>query len=93
MPLIIQLQDGTVPVAADFMTSLNNLTAAIGTGTTIATYTIGDIVYASGPNTLSKLPAGAVGTVLTQGATIPAWSTPAQGQAPAGAPAICSSNS
>ena len=44
-----------------------------GTGQT--TYTTGDILYASAANTLSKLPIGTAGKVLTVTAGIPAWQT------------------
>ena len=42
-----------------------------GTGT--STYTTGDILYASATNTLSKLPIGSAGTVLTVSAGVPSW--------------------
>lgn len=44
-----------------------------GTGT--ATYTTGDILYASATNTLSKLSIGSSNQVLTTVAGVPAWST------------------
>lgn len=44
-------------------------------GTGIATYTTGDVLYASATNVLSKLAAGTNGQVLTQGASIPSWVT------------------
>ena len=44
-----------------------------GTGQT--TYAAGDIVYASGANTLSKLAIGSAGQVLTVTAGVPAWAT------------------
>ena len=50
-----------------------------GTGQT--TYTQGDILYASGANTLSKLAKGTAGQVLTinSGATAPEWATSSGG--------------
>ena len=42
-------------------------------GTGLTTYTQGDIIYASANNTLSKLLAGADGTVLKMNATVPYW--------------------
>jgi hypothetical protein len=42
-------------------------------GTGIVTYTTGDILYASASNTLSKLPIGTTGKVLTVNAGIPSW--------------------
>ena len=46
-------------------------TAAGGTGLT--SYTTGDIIYASATNTLSKLPAGTNGQILTLASGIPSW--------------------
>jgi hypothetical protein len=43
-------------------------------GTNIASYTIGDTLYASGATTLSKLALGTQGFVLTAGAAGPVWS-------------------
>lgn len=43
-----------------------------GTGQT--TYATGDTLYASAPDTLSKLPIGAAGTVLTVSGGLPSWS-------------------
>lgn len=42
-------------------------------GTNIASYAVGDVLYASGATTLAKLPIGTAGYVLTAGATIPSW--------------------
>lgn len=57
--------DLTIPVAAD------------DGGTGIASYTIGDILYASGATTLSKLAIGSNNQVLTVSAGVPTWATPA----------------
>lgn len=44
-------------------------------GTNITSYTTGDILYASGANTLSKLPIGTNGQVLTVSAGNVSWAT------------------
>lgn len=49
------------------------VTAVLG-GTGYTSYTTGDTIYASGTTTLSKLPLGTQGYVLTAGATGPTWS-------------------
>lgn len=71
-----------------FSTSLDGLTPTTGTsgavtlagtlgaisgGTSQSTYATGDILYASNTNTLSKLPIGSGGQVLTVSAGVPAW--------------------
>lgn len=64
------------------ITSLTGLTTPLSAtqgGTAQTTYAQGDILYASDANTLSKLPKGTAGQVLTQGATVPEWATPASG--------------
>lgn len=48
-------------------------------GTNQSTYAIGDILYSSASNVLSKLGIGSAGQVLTVVAGIPAWQTPASG--------------
>ena len=53
--------------------ALNTVGAAYG-GTGLTSYSIGDIVYASGATTLSKLSLGTQGQVLTAGALGPTWS-------------------
>ena len=45
-------------------------------GTGLATYTAGDLVYASGTTTLSKLGIGTNGYILTSSGTAPQWSAP-----------------
>jgi hypothetical protein len=47
-------------------------------GTNIASYTAGDLLYASGPTTLSKLAAGSASQVL-KGGTTPSWGSVAGG--------------
>lgn len=49
----------------------------IGGGTGKSTYATGDILYASAPNTLSKLPIGTTGQGLTVSGGVPAWGAPA----------------
>lgn len=49
--------------------------AEIYGGTNQSTYTTGDLLYASGANTLSKLGIGSTGNVLTVIGGIPAWSS------------------
>lgn len=46
-------------------------------GTGIGSYTIGDILYASGATTLSKLGISTDGKVLTLSGGLPSWQTPA----------------
>jgi len=48
-------------------------------GTAQTTYATGDILYASGVNTLAKLAAGSNTQVLTLAGGIPTWATPASG--------------
>lgn len=70
-----------------------NLTALTGSGSTSLhthpetaggtgqiTFATGDILYASSTNTLSKLPVGSPGNVLTVSGGAPAWSAGASGQ-------------
>jgi hypothetical protein len=80
---------------SSFQTSLSGLTPSTATtgavtlagtlgetsgGTNQTTYTTGDILYASASNTLSKLPIGSAGQLLTVTAGIPAWgAAPATG--------------
>lgn len=45
-------------------------------GTGIGTYTTGDILYASGANTLAKLAIGSSGNFLGISGGVPAWATP-----------------
>ena len=48
-------------------------------GTAQTTYTTGDLLYASGTNTLAKRAIGTSGQVLTVSAGVPTWATPAGG--------------
>jgi len=75
-------------LVSSFQTSLSGLTPSTATtgavtlagtlgatsgGTGLATYTTGDIIYASATNTLSKLGIGTNGYVLTSSGTGPQW--------------------
>ena len=53
--------------------------AATKGGTGLTTYTTGDIIYASGTNTLSKLAVGTNGHVLTLAGGVPTWAAPTGG--------------
>lgn len=56
--------------------------SGIGTaygGTGITTYTTGDILYSSSTDTLSKLPIGSAGQVLTVAGGVPSWAVPSGG--------------
>jgi hypothetical protein len=65
----------SIAIAASQVTS-GTLAVAQG-GTNIASYTIGDLLYASGATTLSKLGIGASGAYLSSSGTAPQWSSPA----------------
>lgn len=56
----------------------NTLGVANG-GLNIASYTAGDIVYASGTTTLAKLAAGSNGQVLTLASGVPSWASASAG--------------
>lgn len=73
MPTLVQLVDGVIPVAADFMTSFNALNGVCGTSTSITTYTAGDTLYASAANTLSKLAKGTDGDIYQLASGVPSW--------------------
>ena len=55
---------------------------AVNGGTSQTAYAAGDILYASATNTLSKLPAGTNGYILTMGASLPSWQAPTAPPAP-----------
>ena len=67
----------TTPLAISAATITGTVAVANG-GTNIASYTTGDVLYASGATTLTKLGIGTAGQVLTVngGATAPTWQTP-----------------
>ena len=66
-----------------YSTSSSALTAgtlpSAAGGTGFATYTTGDIIYASATNTLSKLTAGTNGYVLTLAGGVPSWAAASSG--------------
>jgi hypothetical protein len=69
--------DGAVTVAADVVDLATadvtgTLPAAKG-GTGQSSYTLGDMLYASAPNALTKLATGSSNTVLLGGGLTPAW--------------------
>jgi hypothetical protein len=53
--------------------TLSGTLGATGGGTSQSTYATGDILYASASNTLSKLPIGTTGQILTIASGVPAW--------------------
>jgi hypothetical protein len=64
-------------VTSSQILNLSNALPVSSGGTGTGSYTIGDILYASAPGTLSKLPAGANGYVLTINSGVPAWTAAA----------------
>lgn len=62
----------SINLAADVSTSV--LPVANG-GTNLASYTAGDLPYASGATTISKLAIGAANTVLVSSGTAPSWAS------------------
>lgn len=68
-----QVYTGTSPIqVSGTVISLNTVPVASG-GTNITSYATGDMLYASGSTTLSKLTLGTNGYVLTAGASAPAY--------------------
>ncbi|MCC7439402.1 MAG: hypothetical protein IT211_12990 [Armatimonadetes bacterium] len=59
----------------DMLTLATPLAPASG-GTGVSGYAVGDLLYASGAATLSRLPIGANGQVLTVSGGLPVWSNP-----------------
>jgi len=59
--------------------SLDSPVAATLGGTAQTTYATGDLLYASGANTLAKRSIGTTGQVLTVSSGVPTWATPAGG--------------
>jgi len=60
-------------------TGVTGTLGATNGGTAQATYTTGDILYASASNTLSKLAVGSTGQVLTIAGGVPSYATPSAG--------------
>ena len=71
---ITTVTNTNISIAASQVTS-GTLAVAQG-GTNIASYTAGDLVYASGATTLSKLGIGSNTYILTSSGSAPQWSTP-----------------
>jgi len=61
-------------VSTGAVTLAGTLIAANG-GTGFASYAVGDLLYANTTTTLTKLPVGTTGQVLTIAAGVPAWAT------------------
>ncbi|MBI2604134.1 MAG: hypothetical protein HYW56_01165 [Candidatus Harrisonbacteria bacterium] len=64
------------------ITSLSGLTTPLSAtqgGTAQSTYATGDLIYASGANTLAKRTIGSAGQVLTVSAGVPTWTTASGG--------------
>lgn len=62
----------------DLTAKVTGVLPAINGGTNIASYTVGDLLYASGSTTISKLGIGSANQILrtNAGATAPEWFTP-----------------
>ena len=68
-----QIYTGTSPIVVTGpVISLTTVPVNLG-GTNITSYTAGDLLYATGATTLSKLPIGTAGQVLKATGTAPVW--------------------
>lgn len=77
---INQISTSGVPSSAQpAFANLSGTALATQGGTGQASYTTGDILYASGATTLSKLAIGSTGQVLSVSGGVPAWSSSAGG--------------
>jgi hypothetical protein len=63
----------------DLTTDVVGVLPVANGGTNIASYTSGDMVYATGTTTLAKRGIGTTGQVLTVAGGVPTWATPASG--------------
>jgi hypothetical protein len=72
---ITSASEQDIAIAASQVTS-GTLAVAQG-GTNIGSYTIGDLLYASGTTTLSKLGIGASTYIVTSDGSAPSWTAPA----------------
>jgi|LakMenE01Jun11ns_1017448.scaffolds.fasta_scaffold9604918_1 hypothetical protein len=72
----ITVTSGTGPIPT---VALTTPVAATNGGTAQSTYTTGDLLYASGTNTLAKRAIGSTGDVLTVSGGVPTWAAPAGG--------------
>lgn len=73
--VVFKVEDGTDDVNFTGTITLGSALAVTSGGTGLATFTQGDVLYASASNTLAALAKGADGALLRIGATIPAWTT------------------
>jgi hypothetical protein len=64
------------PITSVGTLTLTGTLGAANGGTGLTSYAVGDITYASGTTTISKLTLGAAGYFLTAGASAPQWSNP-----------------
>ena len=64
------------PIAIDGNQIVSGTVAANRGGTGVASYSVGDLLYASTATTLSKLALGTNGSYLTVSGGLPAWSAP-----------------
>jgi hypothetical protein len=68
-----QVYTGTAPInVSGTVISLQTVPVNLG-GTNITSYTAGDLLYATGSTTLTKLPIGTAGQVLKSTGSLPAW--------------------
>jgi len=72
----ITVTSGTGPIPT---VALTTPVAATNGGTAQSTYATGDLLYASGTNTLAKRAIGSTGNVLTVSGGVPTWAAPAGG--------------
>lgn len=81
----ITVGDESINISTGASSSFLNRTLSNGSGTlpvanggtNIATYAVGDILYASATGVLSKLPIGTAAQILTVAAGLPSWATQA----------------
>jgi len=82
--------DGTnltgIALSSDLTDNVNRISTLEGEtqpvnrgGTGLTSYTVGDLLYASGTTTLSKLPVGNNGEVLTMSSGLPSWAVASGG--------------
>ena len=76
---IAVVTNGTAALTVDSSqnVALTNALPVGSGGTGLKTYTTGDLLYASGSGTISKLPIGSNGYVLTVNSGVPAWTAAA----------------
>jgi hypothetical protein len=68
-----QVYTGTAPInVSGTVISLTTVPVNLG-GTNITSYTTGDLLYATGSTTLTKLPIGVAGRVLKSTGSVPDW--------------------